>query len=260
MQSCRARVPVRPRPSPCGVAAVRQREGVAVLPVLPGLLRRHLGTHSRVSHPHGLTVHDSQRTSGKLRSTVPQACSSCTGSRVSWAQRAGLGTCRKGSTCARGHRHPPPPPPARQPAPTQWNFRHRLSKVSSWLCRPTLGLYTVKCLPRFCSARRQLGLLARTGAGVRGRWGGGGDGACPSLPLPSPSPSAGVPPLGTCWGPPRATHLVGEVEAVVGARQLQGLGVSLVPFQAAVHADLQEHAGSERGEGCWDRACTCWAA
>lgn len=46
--------------------------------------------------------------------------------------------------------------------PTRWNFRHRLSRVSSWLCRPMLGLYTVKYSPRFCSARRQLVLLPRT--------------------------------------------------------------------------------------------------
>lgn len=50
----------------------------------------------------------------------------------------------------------------RQVLPTRWNFRHRLSRVSSWLCLPMFGLYTVKYSPRFCSARRQLVLLPRT--------------------------------------------------------------------------------------------------
>lgn len=35
----------------------------------------------------------------------------------------------------------------------------------------------------------------------------------------------------------------------MGARQLQRPGVSLVPLQAAVHADLQEHMGLEHAGG-----------
>lgn len=141
-------------------------------------------------------------------------------------------------------------PTPREPRGTRRNFRHRLSNVSSWLCRPTFGLYTVKCLPRFCSASRQLSLLPRTWAGGRvheaGRWG-----LLPSLPRPCPAPAPPPPlgscPRGPCSGP--AAHLVRQVEAVVGARQLQRPGVSLVPLQAAVHADLQEHMGLEHGGG-----------
>lgn len=33
-------------------------------------------------------------------------------------------------------------------------------------------------------------------------------------------------------------HLVGQVEAVIGTRELQGLGQRGLPLQAAVHADL----------------------
>lgn len=41
--------------------------------------------------------------------------------------------------------------------------------------------------------------------------------------------------LGARW----RTHLVGEVEAVMGARQLQRPGVGLFPLQATVHTDLR---------------------
>lgn len=90
---------------------------------------------------------------------------------------------------------PQPAPRPLGPARTRRNFRHRLSYVSSWLCRPTLGLYTVKCFPRFCSARRQLG-FPRTWAGgpVRPR---SGPPPPPSLP---PNP---ILPMGTCVPPRR---------------------------------------------------------
>lgn len=85
------------RPSPSGVAAVSQRQGVAVLPGLPGLLCCHLGTHSQVrawtSSPSTLPV----LPAGNLRPAVPQAGSFCTwqlppGGQLGYAWRAGLET------------------------------------------------------------------------------------------------------------------------------------------------------------------------
>lgn len=127
--------------------------------------------------------------------------------------------------------------------PTRWNLRHRLSKVSCWLCRPMLGLYTVKNLPRFCSTSRQLGWLPRTwarGDGVGGVRSGRRGPGCALLHQPPPSALLPPPRLGSS---PRDTHLVGEVEAVMGAGELQRPGVSLLPLQAAVHADLPQHTG-----------------
>lgn len=58
--------------------------------------------------------------------------------------------------------------------------------------------------------------------------------------IAAPPPRA-LPPSPSLGSSPRDTHLVGEVEAVMGASQLQRPGVSLLPLQATVHADLPRH-------------------